>query len=60
MEDGTANSVADNVAFWVDWCEKNAGEVGVTLLVSGRVVMGTITPVPRYYMWRDEVLRRTS
>jgi hypothetical protein len=40
--------------------EATGGEIGVTLLVSGVVVSGYITPWTRFVRWEREVLMRTA
>lgn len=45
---------------FLDMVNKNAGEFGVTLLVSGRIVTGTLTPGKRGADWLKEVVLRAA
>ena len=43
---------------WLKQVEEKPIEIGVTLLVSGRIVSGMLTPLCRYEKWQTEVLHR--
>ena len=60
MTDERGSSIGEHIQGWIDLCERGPTEVPMTLMVSGRVVTGFITPVPRYYKWRDEVMHRVG
>jgi hypothetical protein len=48
-----------NLNTWIKLVEATGGEVGLTFLVSGVVITGTLTPWARYAAWSQEVLMRT-
>lgn len=45
---------------WVELVESTGIEMPVTLLVSGAVLVGTLTPWLRYAMWQQEVSMRAT
>jgi hypothetical protein len=45
---------------WVELVESTGIEMPVTLLVSGAVLVGTLTPWLRYAMWQQEVSLRAT
>lgn len=51
-----ANPVIDP---WLRIVHSTGAEISVTLLVSGRVVTGMLTPMQRWDVWEREVFRRT-
>ena len=43
---------------WLNVIHKHGGEMAVTLLVSGRIITGMLTPIQRYGRWEREVTAR--
>ena len=55
MDQPPRNALLDK---WLRLVHSTGCEVGVTLLVSGRVVSGLLTPVQRFTRWENEVTMR--
>jgi hypothetical protein len=50
--------IVEKLQDWVQVAEATGGEVGLTVLVSGVLVTGMLTPWPRYAAWSKEVTMR--
>jgi hypothetical protein len=46
------------IAFYFELVESHGVEIGLTLVVSGVVIVGVLTPRLRYRRWRDELFHR--
>lgn len=58
MSDDNASKPVINE--WIRLVESSGFEMGVTLILHGVIVTGTLTPLTQYAAWFTEVLNRTT